>query len=191
MWWAQLLNVIAGIHGTGVAAATNSYESIATVLVGSGGQANIDFTSIASTYKHLQVRWLARNNQSAPDDTLAIQFNGDTASNYALHLLYGDGSSTGAVGLSNRSEILVGYQTSNSASANQFGVGILDILDYANTNKFKTVRNLGGDDRNGGGTVALASGLWRSTSAITSIKFFSGGASFQQHSQFALYGIKG
>jgi hypothetical protein len=67
---------------------------------------------------------------------------------------------------------------------------ICDVLDYANTNKFKTLRSLTGNDRNGSGSIWLDSGLWRSTSAITSIKFTTGTA-FAQYSQFALYGIKG
>jgi hypothetical protein len=174
----------------GVAASTTSYESIATVSVGSGGQAAAEFTSIPSTYKHLQIRWLSRNSIAAPDDVISIQFNSDTASNYALHFIYGDGASTGAVALTNRAETYSGYQTSNTAAASIFGAGVIDILDYQNTNKFKTLRTLGGDDRNGAGTLYFGSGLWRSTSAITSVKLFSTGT-FQQYSSFALYGIKG
>jgi hypothetical protein len=68
---------------------------------------------------------------------------------------------------------------------------VLDILDYANTNKFKTVRSLTGVDANGSGFVALMSGLYRSTTAITSIKLFSTyGSNWTSTSTFALYGVK-
>ena len=187
-----MLNIVSGLFSEGAPPVSpTSYESIQTVTVGSGGAADITFTSIPSTFKHLQVRWLSRNNRAAADDTIAIQFNGDTTSNYALHFIYGDGSAAAAVALINRSEILIGYQAGNSAGANIFGAGVTDILDYENTNKFKTLRSLGGDDSNGAGTVHFGSGLYRSSSAITSIKFFSSGANFAEYSSFALYGIKG
>jgi predicted patatin/cPLA2 family phospholipase len=75
--------------------------------------------------------------------------------------------------------------------ANIFGAGVIDILDYANTNKYKTVRALSGHDNNGSGYVNFESGLWMSTSAITSIKLFTAGNVYAQYTQFALYGIKG
>jgi hypothetical protein len=55
------MSLILGILDSGVAASTNSYESIATVTVGSGGASEVEFTSIPSTYTHLQIRALARN----------------------------------------------------------------------------------------------------------------------------------
>jgi hypothetical protein len=78
-----------------------------------------------------------------------------------------------------------------------FGAGIVDILDYANTNKYKTIRSLTGHDHNGviagiHAIVNLNSGSWRSTSAINSIVIgVVSGTAFNQYSSFALYGIKG
>jgi hypothetical protein len=187
--------ITAGLFGTGVPPVTNSYESIASVTVGSGGAADVTFSSIPSTYKHLQIRWIARNtNTGNAEDVLYVYFNGDTSANYTTHFIYGEGAgSPGAVGLSNRNEIWMTYNTTASAAANIFGAGVTDILDYADTNKFKTLRNLGGDDRNGAGTIAFGSSLWRSTSALTSIKLQNqpGTGNWAQYTQFALYGIKG
>jgi hypothetical protein len=69
----------------------------------------------------------------------------------------------------------------------------MDILDYANTNKYKTVRTLSGYDLNNAtyGALRSYSGLWMNTNAITSIKFYADGVNLAQYSQFALYGIKG
>ncbi len=72
-----------------------------------------------------------------------------------------------------------------------YAAGGLDILDYADTNKYKTCRLLWGQDLNGGGRVALQSANWQKTAAITQIDFSCATGNFMQYSQFALYGIKG
>jgi hypothetical protein len=80
-----------------------------------------------------------------------------------------------------------------SATASIFGVGVIDILDYANTNKYKTTRTLSCFDTNNvdRGLTMLLSGNWRSTSAVTTVRLFAGNNSMAQYSSFALYGIKG
>ncbi len=175
---------------------TTSYESIATVTVGSGGTSTITFSSIPSTYTHLQVRLIARGGRTDADTAaggLYIQLN----SNYltSMHQLRGNGSAASAAGYSgglNNGYIIIWVPASN-ASANIFGAGVVDILDYANTNKTKVIRTLSGDDINGGGYITFNSGLWNSTSAITSITFGStdGIGNIPEYSSFALYGIKG
>ena len=175
-----------------------SYESIATVTVGSGGATSIEFTSIPSTYTHLQIRGIARSKRTDFSiDQLYTRINSDSGSNYSWHWLYGNGSSAGTdAGTSSTSMNLGWFATNASASVtNAFGGFVLDILDYANTNKYKTVRILCGNDLNGGGspftgTIVFASGLWRNTNAITSISFDPSESDFAQYSSFALYGIK-
>lgn len=194
MWWARLLNVISGLLAGGVAASTTSYESISTVTVGAGGSTTITFSSIPSTYKHLQVRCIAKNTYTAAagNDNLTMQFNSDTASNYSRHALYGTGSSALAFGVANATFAGAGIEPrSNAAESNVFSASVIDILDYADTNKYKTVRSLSGSDRNGAGDIYFVSGNWRSTSAITSITMGTDLNPFAQYSHFALYGIKG
>ena len=186
-----MLNTILGSLSSGVTAPPNSYESIATVTVGSGGAANVEFTSISSIYTHLQIRSIGRTTQSATASFIGIEMNSDTGSNYSYHILQGDGSSAVGGSLSSQTKTYARDFTAANAGANTFGAIIIDVLDYANTNKYKTIRNLGGTDNNGNGTINLTSGLWMSTSAITSIKFTPESGNFAQYSQFALYGIKG
>jgi hypothetical protein len=180
-------NAIAGFLGTGVAASTTAYESIATTTVGSGGTATITFSSIPSTYTHLQLRWFSKNTSA--DYGIRGQFNSDSAANYSFHELYGTGAAAGATAGSSTIYAQMGQNA--DATASVFGTGIVDILDYANTNKYKTVRALSGYDKNGAGTIAFDSSSWRSTSAISSIYLYSSVGNFAQYSQFALYGIKG
>jgi hypothetical protein len=170
-----------------------SFESIATVTVGAGGQSTITFSSIPSTFTHLQLRAIVRTNAAGSvTDIAKIQFNGDTGANYTYHTIFGAGSSVVADAAINLNQSYLNRTTTNSATADTFGAMIVDVLDYANTNKFKTIRDLGGADNNSTGLVYFTSGLWRSTSAITSFTLNSlDGTGFVQHTQFALYGIKG
>jgi len=190
-----LLNVISGLLAGGVAASTNSYESIATVTVGSGGSSTITFSSIPSTYKHLQIRAIARETDASGGIQISqMRFNGDSGNNYARHRVGGNGSSASATAASSVSSIWVCAMWSSADLANDFGAAVIDILDYANTSKNKTVRSLEGLDNNGGGVageVSLRSGLWQSTSAVTSITLTSTATGYTQYSSFALYGIKG
>lgn len=181
-----MLNNIAGILGTGVAAATTSYESIATTTVGAGGSATITFSSIPSTYSHLQIRYIARNTTAI--DSFIIRFNSDISSNYARHKLTGDGATASAVAATSATYMASSdYPTATST----FAAGVIDILDYANTNKYKTMRLLAGYDANGSGLVDFRSNLWMSTNAVTTITITANSNSFAQYSSFALYGVKG
>ena len=167
-------------------AGPGDYESIQTILVGSGGTSAVEFTSIAGTYKHLQVRAIARGGESTFSQ-FKIQFNSDTGNNYSTHAVYGVGSGAGT------GEGFANYPGGSfySGSTTTFGSIVVDILDYSNTNKYKTVRTLAGVDGNGSGIIDLASANWRNTNAITSIKFTTAGTgTIAQHSHFALYGIK-
>ena len=176
---------------------SSNFDSIQTVTVGAGGQASISFTSIPSIYKHLQVRWIGRITAATTDENLQIQVGNstiDTGANYSLHGVYGIGSGSGsAFGNANTSGANLGRLTGASSTSNMFGAGVIDILDYGDSNKYKTFRSIAGDDQNGSGLVWFASGNWRSTSAINTIQFnqLYGSGNFAQYSSFALYGIKG
>jgi hypothetical protein len=167
-------------------AAATSYESIATVTVGSGGTSTVSFTSIPSTFKHLQLRFsqLGTYGQFGK-----LNFNGDTTSSYFWHGLYGDGSSASATAYGGLATYA--YFPFNTGGTSNPCVGVLDILDYTNTNKNKVCRSLEGTDQSGSGTVLLSSFNWNKTNAITQIDIVGQGTSWNQYSKFALYGIKG
>jgi hypothetical protein len=168
-----------------------AYDSIATA-VGTGSSGTITFSSIPSTYTHLQIRYIGRVTNSDTADNIFVQFNSDTGSNYAWHYLQGDGASVAASGATSQSKILSGRVSAATAGSDVMGGGVLDLLDYANTNKYKTLRTLTGQDRNGGGVIVMTSGLWQNTAAVSTITITNGSATnFTTTSQFALYGIKG
>ena len=160
---------------------TTGFVSIATTTVGAGGSSSISFSSIPSTYKHLQLRCFIKASGAVNP---LVRFNGDSSSSYYWHGLYGTGSAAGAnTGGGYGSDLILAY------SDNQWGGVISDILDYTNTNKNTTIRNLGGCDTNGGGQIALNSGFWNNTAAVSSISLT--GTTFAEYSSFALYGIQG
>ena len=173
------------------AVAGGDFESIATVTVGSGGASSIEFTSIGTDWQHLQVRMVSRTARAGADDYLIMQLNSDTGSNYAYHVLIGDGSSASAAAGASQTSMFPGATVGNTATASVFGAAVVDILDYDSTSKAKTIRSVGSVDRNGAGEVRLTSGLWTSTNAITSIKFTTFyGANWAQHTTAALFGVK-
>lgn len=173
------------------ASLATSYESIATA---SGGSGTITFSSIPSTFAHLQIRITARNTNGGSSEfgNIDMRFNNDSAANYSDHYLYANGT-TLTVGSNVTSRTLIGVTANPCAGllTNTFGVAVIDILDYANTNKYKTTRALAGGDFNGSGSVQIMSGNWRSTSAINRIDLISyGGTTYNSNTKIALYGIK-
>ena len=182
------MSPILGIWASSIVLPTD-YESIQTTTVGSGGQATVTFSSIPSTYTHLQIRCLSKDSRGFANTGFNIRLNSDTTTNYSVHGLEGDGSSVTFSGSANTTQIGIG-NSSGGVNANIFGAQVIDILDYANTNKYKTVKTLGGHDQNGSGFIGLYSGNWRSTSAVTSITIIPLVANIAQYSSFALYGCK-
>jgi hypothetical protein len=170
---------------------TNSYESISTTTVGSGGSASVTLSSIPATYTHLQIRGILRASYNLSNTSMRLTFNSDTGNNYDAHNLNGIGSSVTVGAETSNPYIVFARGAYDGLTSGIFTTFVIDILDYANTNKNKTIRVLNGYDANGEGQVSLRSGLWRSTSAITSINLFSNVGDIMQHSQFALYGIRG
>lgn len=189
------MSPILGIWASSIQPSLNatSFDSIATVTVGSGGQSTVEFTSIPSTYKHLQIRAIGRGGNSDVGTTYTLRFNSDSSSSYSYHRLLGTGSVVSVIGGGSTSEMyLYAGLTGANANSNVFGVSVWDILDYSSTTKNKTVKYTGGLDNNGSGFVGLGSGGWFNTSAVTSIRLATdGGTNFTQYSSFALYGIKG
>ena len=167
---------------------TGSYDSIQTVNVTSN-TASISFSSIPSTYKHLQIRSISAGDQNVG---VRCRFNGDTGSNYAWHEIAagaGYGASVYAYnGTSQTSIQLLDQQLGNSTN---FNTNITDILDYTSTNKNKTTRTLTGVRGGSGGFIYFVSGLWINTSAVTSMTLYPFTGNFVANTTFALYGIKG
>lgn len=184
-----VLNALLGSY----AARAGAFESIASTVLGSN-TTTVTFNSIPGTYQHLQLRILVRDSQSegTPNLSYGLRLNNNsTTTNYITHTLDGSGLSAFGEVRTGLGQMRLDYLPANGITSGIFGVGIIDIHDYASTTKNTTVRAFIGVDNNGGGGLSLRSGGFFQTSAITRIDFITvGGTSFLTGSTFALYGIK-
>ena len=168
-----------------------AFYSIATVSPTSG-TVTATLSSIPTGYKSLQIRYVTLQNAAAVN--LFMQINGDTTTTYSHHQLYGSGGTRNSSGVVGTTQIAI--DNLSNASTTFPSIGIIDIQDYLSTSNYKTIRSFKGFDDNGAATgansVVLGSGLWQSTSAITSISFFlttGGSNTFSAGTSFALYGV--
>ena len=190
-----ILGIMASAMSANLWQPQGAYDALSTVTVPSGGVASITFAGIPNTYKHLQIRGLMRNNAGTSGlEFIRARINSDsTSGNYYAHYLYGSGSVTvGTATAGTTSGFNCGFSASNTNTADTFCVSIFDFLDYANTSKNKTMRSLtGADFNNSSGGLALFSGLWMNTAAISSIEISSSvGTGFVQNTTLSLYGVR-
>jgi hypothetical protein len=162
----------------------NTYEAIATVEVGSGGAANIEFTSIPATYTDLKVVCSLRGTYAGITDDVNVYFNG-TNTNRSAKLLYGTGAAAASVGVNDHIDLYPG----STATASTFSNGEFYIPNYTSSN-FKSMSGDSVSENNA--TTAytdLTASLWSATAAITSMTIYPQSGSWVEHSSATLYGI--
>jgi hypothetical protein len=158
-----------------------TYEPITTQTLGSN-QSTITLSSIPATYTDLII---VANGATTSGGSMFARFNGDGGTNYSTSYLFGAGSGSGTSGrITNSSSGIAGSRNGIGSQ----GGGIMQINNYSNATTYKTMlsRQFGSAQ-----IVWLSIGLWRSTSAITSISFTDeSGGSFTTGFTITLYGIK-
>jgi hypothetical protein len=166
----------------------NTFVKIASVTVGSGGAANIEFTSIPQTYTDLLLVCSTRLSASGIE-ALDMRFNGNTGSNYSYRYVQGTGSgiTSGAATSTAFDEAMV--TNGNTSTANTFSNSSLYIPNYTSSNNKSFSLDTVEEENATSAFMRLESGLWSQTAAITSINIY-GSTSFAQYSTANLYGIK-
>jgi len=157
-----------------------TYEPIATNTL-SSATATVTFSSISGAYTDLV---LICTGKMVSASTVKFQFNGDTGSNYSATRLGGNGSSAQSERYSSGTSGAFGvWRTTNPQYS------LISLQNYSNTTTYKTYLTRDYDDAP---NVSARVGLWRNTSAITSISIIGdgGGADYATGSTFTLYGIK-
>ena len=170
----------------------NTFELISSNTVGSGGVADITFSSIPATFTDLCLLISERTNRSVYNDYLKIGFNGTTTLITYTGL---EGNSTGANAYNTSAAAqLIGEAEGNTATANTFDNFQIYIPNYASSNNksysvdFVTENNF---STTNAAFAGFNAGLWSNSAAITSIKITPGiGSLIVEHSTAYLYGIK-
>lgn len=174
-----------------MSSANNTFTKIlSTITVGSGGSANIEFTSIPNTYTDLCILTSTRCNIADIGENIAMQFNNDTGSNYNWIRMYADGTQTYSDKDNPVTRILSGFSNGATSTANTFSSQRIYISNYASSNYKAVSMESVGEANTTGTLMMMMAGLWNSSSAISSIKlYFPGSTQFSQYSTATLYGI--
>lgn len=162
-----------------------TYEPIATAT-GNGTTATVTFSSISSGYTDLVI---ISSVLSTTAQFLRMRFNGDSGTNYSQTAIYGDGTSASSTRTTSSSNILVANLAVSGFSSTNPCFSRAHIFSYAGSTN-KSILSENAYDQNGTGEVNRSVGLWRSTSAITSIELYATAGAFSTSSTFTLYGIK-
>ena len=161
-----------------------TYDKIATTTLGSAA-ASITFSSIAASWTDLR---LVMTATSSTNTITELQFNGDTGTSYSYTVLYGDGTSAYSSKSTNNNFIYT-YATASPGGGTIPAFYTIDIFSYAGST-YKTALLTGSGDTNNSGRVANIVGLWRSTSAITSVTVLPNSGTYSTGTTATLYGIK-
>jgi hypothetical protein len=166
-----------------------TYTLIASVTVGASPVATIDFSSIPATFTDLVLKMSLRTNRAGTFDYATINFN-NSAADYTLRLLEGNGASAASYTRTTFSVNLIGRADGATATANTFSNNEIYIPNYASSN-FKSISVDSVQEDNAATAYAgILAGLWSQTAAINRLTITNGtGNSYVQHSTATLYGI--
>jgi hypothetical protein len=168
----------------------STYTLIASNVLSSSA-ASVTFSAIPGTFNDLVVKISARDDQDTIYQSVRVQFNADTSAIYSLTDLRGSGTSALSQRFSALSYTIDSSGTnSNNATANTFSNAEIYIPNYISTTS-KSYGSFAVAENNAtaAGITAMA-GLFRNTSAITTLRLQTNGGSFVSGSSFYLYGIK-
>jgi hypothetical protein len=151
--------------------------------------ASVTFTGIPTVYRHLLIRGAYLINGTV---RVAVRLNGDTGSNYSWHTMDGNGlNNTVSTANNFTTNMIQGGFTTNRFVANTNSPLLVEILDYQQA-KNKTVTTFTGyQDDTSGSRIAVGTGLWNSTAAVTSVTVLASTGNIVADSRFSLYGIRG
>jgi hypothetical protein len=153
--------------------------------------ASVTFSAIPSTYTDLVIRASIRSDQGSINTDVLVSYNAIGGTSYSRTWLQGDGATATSGRTANTSSTnVLNSAVGNGATSNTFSNWELYIPSYtASQNKPYNAFAVGETNATTAYIVNVA-GLFRNTSAISSILFEPGGGNFVSGSSFYLYGIK-
>jgi hypothetical protein len=176
-------------------AAQGSFESIQTIYLASGNQLSLNFDSIPSTFRHLQIRGNLKSQRGSEyQSTVRMRFNADSGNNYFYSRWQGkNGTANGFIANTGEPYLYMYNMCTTDTGSTIMAPFVLDIYNYSSTSIYKTIQaNSGVAMANTDSTACKTGGSWNSTSAINAISFSTDdGSQFSRYSRLGLYGIKG
>ena len=165
----------------------NTFVKIATVTVGAGGAASMDFTSIPSTYTDLSVFVSARGtaNFAGNGQYYDIKINNSSA-NLTQRYLQGNGS---AASSGTSSSTTGNYMPPSDYTASTFSNNLIYLPNYSGSTNKSFYTDSVNENNASNAFVIMNAYLWAQTTAINQITLTPGGGNFAQYSTATLYGI--
>jgi hypothetical protein len=165
----------------------DTFKKIASVTVGAGGAATMDFTSIPATYTDLVIKLSGRSARSAQQaDNLFITFN-STTSGYTMRALSGNGAAASSISYSSRYASFA--VDAAGSTANTFSNHEIYIPNYTSANYKSYSADSVSENNATAAQSDLVAGLWSNTAAITSISLLPEVSTWVQYTTATLYGI--
>jgi len=164
-------------------------EAIATTYL-EADAASVTFSSIPATYEHLQLRMSWRDGSTGTYGMIKTRFNGDTGNNYQYHLMRGYGTTAATDTAASTDYIANNFVIAEGSPRTGYTSAIVDILDYANTNKNTTTQTMLGSVSGTVSQVVFHSGMWDSTAAVNTILLtYVWGPDILRGTEVTLYGL--
>jgi hypothetical protein len=164
-------------------AAANTYVAISPSYTLGSATPTVTFSSIPSIYTDL-VLIITAGVDGATNTYIRHRYNSSGTALYSTTFVMGDGSTATSTRSNGDS---YGYMGVLLASTTNFSVNVTSIQNYANATTYKTHLTRG---NNAALKTDVEVGLWRDTTAISSITLYPGTlTNFVTGSTFALYGI--
>jgi hypothetical protein len=161
---------------------------IASVEVGSAGASSMAFSSIPQGYTDLKLVFSARvSTGTAGTDQMLISFNGLTT-NFSMRILYGSGTAAGSIN-NGGNERLIGWIDNSGNTAYTFSNGETYIPNYSGATNKSLSTDVVLENNATAVYTTMASNLWSSSAAITSLTLAPAAGSFEQYTTATLYGI--
>lgn len=164
-------------------AGVSAWTPLANITLGSNAS-TVTFSSISGSYRDLVL--VAKAGLTSAGNQLFVRFNSDASGSYNWVLMSGYSSSTTYSSASTQTGLNINWNGTSGTPGNNFQR--LDIMDYAQTNKHKTVL-LRADDVTSATTTEATVMRWAQTSAITQMTFAPNTGLIAAGSSFALYGV--
>jgi hypothetical protein len=158
----------------------------------SSSAASVTFSAIPATYTDLVVRVSTRSSVASTQSNLAVELNSDSSALYSATFLFMTGVTPYSQNWTGDTYgRTYGNTVGSSATSNTFSNFELYLPSYtASQNKPLSTFGVTENNSTNDATITATANLYRSTTAISSLRFFNNDSSnFVSGSSFYLYGI--